>query len=351
MVKEIPVVYSPLSDLHNPQFEYFGCRQRPHQDSPQRTESIMAALRYSGFVDINESDIIDALPFALRVHDQNYLQFLKETSASAGRMAEKSGDPNDAIYPSVHRYIDRGRASNSISRRGLYMFDTYTPIMKNTETVALASAGVSVSGARMLNRGESLVYTVNRPPGHHAEEAGALGMCYLNNTAIAAQCLLDGGAKKVAIFDIDLHHGNGGQDIFYQRSDVLVVNINADPHTRFPHFTGYADEHGQGEGEGYNYNFPLPEGTDDALYAKTVDKALKVLAKYQPEYLLVSAGFDTHEKDPIGAFKLTTGYYQELGAQIVKLDVPILVIQEGGYASELLGQNVVSFLKGLSGNK
>ncbi len=351
MTKEIPVVYSPLSDLHNPQFEYFNCRPKPHQDTPQRTESIMTALRVSGFVDIRESDIKEALPFVLRVHDHNYLQFLKETSESAGRMAEKSGNPKEAIYPSIHRYIDRGRASNSISRRGLYVYDTYTPIMQHTEKAALASAGVAVAGAKQLIQGESLVYTVNRPSGHHAEEAGALGMCYLNNTAIAVQSILDAGAKKVAVFDIDLHHGNGSQDIFYRRSDVLVVNINADPKTRFPHFSGYADEHGQDDGEGYNYNFPLPDGVDDTQYTQTAEKALKIIARYQPEYLLISAGFDTHEKDPIGAFKLTTGYYQELGTQISKLNVPILVIQEGGYASELLGQNVVSFLKGLSGNK
>ena len=264
---------------------------------------------------------------------------------------QKYNDPNAAIYPSVHQYVDFGRASNFISRRGLYVFDTYTPIMKETSQVALDSAGVAIAGAMLLKQGEPLVYTLNRPGGHHAESAMAGGMCYLNNIAVAAQYLRENGASKVAILDIDLHHGNGTQDIFYDRSDVLVVNINADPRFKFPHFTGYANEHGQGNGEGVNHNFPLPEGTSNDLYAATAKKALRIIDKYQPEYLLISAGFDTHEQDSIGFFKLTTLFYQELGLQIKKLELPTLVVQEGGYVANILGDNVVSLLKGLRGNK
>lgn len=351
MSKEIPAIYHPSSYLHNPQYEFFNCERKPHQDSVRRITQIMTALQASGLVDIQVSNIGDAFPFVSRIHDSGYLTFLEDTSKAAGNLAIKNKDPNAAIYPSVHNYVDIGQASNFISRRGLYVFDTYTPIMKDTNQVALDSAGIAIAGAMLLKQGEPLVYALSRPPGHHAEVAMAGGMCYLNNIAIAAQYLRENGASKIAILDIDLHHGNGTQDIFYNRSDVLVVNINADPHFKFPHFTGYNDEHGQETGAGFNFNFPLPEGTDNDLYATTAQKALAIISKYQPEFLLVSAGFDTHELDPIGAFRLTTPYYQELGLEIKKLELPMLIVQEGGYATDVLGDNVVSFLKGLKGDR
>jgi len=351
MTQEIPVFYHPSTFRHNPQYEAFNCEKRPHQDTAERVSQIIKALQASGIADIQVSKIDDVHPFVSRIHDEDYLEFLEDTSRTAENMAKKYSDPKAAIYPSVHKYVDFGRASNFISRRGLYVFDTYTPIMKETNQVALDSAGVAIAGAMLLKQGEPLVYTLNRPGGHHAESAMAGGMCYLNNVAVAAQYLHENGASKVAILDIDLHHGNGTQDIFYNRPDVLVVNVNADPRYKFPHFTGYADEHGQGDGEGVNYNFPLPEGTSNESYAAAVKKALRIIDKYQPEYLLISAGFDTHEKDPMGFFKLTTSYYQELGLQIKKLELPTLVVQEGGYAANILGDNVVSLLKGLKGDK
>lgn len=351
MSKEIPVIYSPSYTKHNPQFEYFNCEPRINNDTVQRVTNILEALQKSKIADIQVSRVDDALSFVARVHDGDYVKFLTDTSELAKRVADRSNNQNASIYPSVHPYVDHGLASNSISRRGLYVFDTYTPIMRGTSEAAIDSAGVAVAGAKLLQAGENLVYALNRPSGHHAERAMAGGMCYLNNAAIAAEFLNNFGNKKIAIFDIDLHHGNGTQDIFYDRADVLVVNINADPRYKFPHFTGYDFEHGRGEGEGANYNFPLPVNTDEELYDKTVKKAIKILKKYQPDYLLISAGFDTHEKDPMSTFKLTTPYFQRLGIQIRRLEIPVLVIQEGGYATEILGENVLSLLRGLSGKK
>ncbi|MFA6369166.1 MAG: histone deacetylase family protein [Candidatus Shapirobacteria bacterium] len=348
MPKEIPVFYNPSSNKHNPQFEVFNCEKKPHPDIYDRISQITDALQTSKIADIQVSTVNNSLPFVSRIHNIDYINFLKETSELVTRICIRDNNPNAAIYPSVHPYNEISRASNSISRRGLYVFDTYTPIMKETSEVALDSAGVAVAGAMLLNNGEKLVYALSRPSGHHAEKAMAGGMCYLNNVAVAAQFLKDQGASKIAIFDIDLHHGNGTQDIFYDRSDVLVVNINADPKYKFPHFTGYADEYGNNEGIGLNYNFPLPLGTDVELYDKTAQQALKIIGDFQPNYLLVSAGFDTHESDPIGAFKLTTLYYKRLGSLIRNLEIPILVVQEGGYSIKVLGDNVVSFLKGLS---
>lgn len=349
MSKEIPVFYNPSSNKHNPQFEVFNCEKKPHPDTVDRVSQITDALKKSKIADIQVSTVSDSLPFVDRVHDLDYINFLKETSELAAKICDRDNNPNAAIYPSVRPYSEIGQASNSISRRGLYIFDTYTPIMKETSEAALDSAGVAVAGAMLLNGGEKLVYALSRPSGHHAEKAMAGGMCYLNNVAVAAQYLKNQGANKIAIFDIDLHHGNGTQNIFYDRPDVLVVNINADPKYKFPHFTGYYDEYGKNEGVGANFNFPLPLGTGVELYDETAQKALKIINDFQPNFLLISAGFDTHGADPIGAFKLTTLYYKRLGSLIKNLEVPTLVVQEGGYSTESLGNNVVSFLKGLSG--
>lgn len=351
MIKEIPVIYNPSFSKHNPQYEYFNCEPRTNNDTVLRVTKILESLKKSGIAEIQISKTDDNLPLITRVHDSEYVKFLRETSNAAQKIADRTGDPNKAIYPSVHPYTDHALASNPISRRGLFVFDTYTPIMKGTYDAAVDSAGVAVVGAKLLKDGEALVYSLTRPSGHHAEVAMAGGMCYLNNAAIAAKFLLDNGAKKIAIFDIDLHHGNGTQDIFYSQAEVLVVNINADPSFKFPHFTGYDFEHGQGEGTGANYNFPLPQDTGDELYDQTAKKAIHIIKAYQPDYLLVSAGFDTHKKDPMKTFRLSTPYYQKLGKQIKSLEIPVLVLQEGGYATEILGENVVSLLKGLAGKK
>ncbi len=350
MQREIPILYNPSTFLHRPQWEIFNGERKPHQDTPQRAQVILEELSHCGFADIQVSRANEILPIVSQVHDQDYLGFLDETSQLANRQATRDSDPNKAIYPTIHPYVSYARASNSISKRGQHVFDTYTPIMKNTYEVAVDSAGVAIAGAMLLRGGEPLVYSLNRPPGHHALKGMAGGMCYLNNTAIAASYLKAQEDKKIAILDIDIHHGNGTQDIYYEDPEVLVINIHVDPIFKFPHFTGYTDERGSCAGHGMNHNFPLPMGTNNQLYEETAAKALEIIRDFQPEYLLVSAGFDTHENDPIGAFKLTTPYYEELGRHIRGLDMPTLVVQEGGYATQNLGLNVVSFLKGLIRN-
>jgi acetoin utilization deacetylase AcuC-like enzyme len=348
MKQEIPAIYHPSTYLHQPEYEVFNGEKRPHQDNPKRVAIILQALQSSGFVDVHISRVDNSYPIVARVHDKDYLKYLEDTAAYAGEVASKKGKSDFAIYPSIHPYVSYAEANDTISRRGLYTFDTYTPIMRDTYEAALDSTGVAVAGAMLLKAGEPLVYCLNRPPGHHALRAMSGGMCYLNNMAVAAEYLLEQGSCKLAIFDIDYHHGNGTQDIFYENPNVLVVNIHGDPKFTYPHFTGYANEVGAGAGYGANRNFPLPPNTGPELYDETAGKALSLIRNFQPDYLLISAGFDTNEKDPIGNFKLTTPYYKQLGKRIKKLDLPVLVIQEGGYLSRNLGQNVVSFLNGLS---
>lgn len=346
MTDRIPVYYSPSSFEHFPQHEIFNGEKEIHQESADRISKIMKVLEMSGIADISVSTV-ESLDIVERVHDYNYLKYLKEASRDVRNITLNNNNPNESVYPSVHEYVDFGKTENKVALRGKYAFDTYTPIMRNTFDVALDSAGVAIAGAMLLRDGQSQVYALTRPPGHHAEKAMMGGYCYINNVAVAAEYLLRENAKKIAIFDFDVHHGNGTQDIFYRRDDVLVINIHADPNEKFPYFTGHEDEHGSGRGEGYNYNYPLKLKTNDEIYDTVVKKALEHVSRFCPDYLLVSAGFDGHKDDPIGGLSLSTEYYKTLGLRIAKLGIPTLSVQEGGYATEVLGENVISYLKGL----
>lgn len=345
---EIPVVYTPESLKHNPQFEIFNGQRTPHAEVVARVENILEALGACDFVTM-ETPTIDPMPWVERVHDAGYLDYLKRTSDAVDATVKdediQAGDVK-AIYPSVFPLANGRRTSNPVAQRGTYVFDTYTPIMQGTYEVAKASASVAVAGAEKVMQGAPHVYALTRPPGHHAETARAGGYCYFNNAAVAAEYMLDHGAKRVAIFDFDIHHGNGTQDIFYDRDDVYFVSTHADPERLFPFFRGGADEIGVGDGRNYNFNIPLPEGTGNDEFHGSVETVLARIKEYKPDYLILSAGFDTHEQDPIGVFKLTTDYYQQLGRSIAELGIPTLSLQEGGYATEVLGANVVSYLSG-----
>jgi acetoin utilization deacetylase AcuC-like enzyme len=211
--------------------------------------------------------------------------------------------------------------------------------------VARSAVDTALTGAKYVFNGERVVYSLCRPPGHHAGYKAMGGYCYFNNAAIAAHYLSEHGS--VALLDIDFHHGNGTQSIFYNRSDVLYVSIHADPHVKFPYSSGFEDERGAGEGLGFNKNYPLPLGTRDARYSTVLLKVLGDIRDFNPDFLVVSAGFDTYEKDPIGGFKLTIPFYKTIGREIAKLRLPTLIIQEGGYAANALGKMVYTFLGGL----
>jgi len=220
------------------------------------------------------------------------------------------------------------------------------PIDENTWKAAVVSAHCAIAGARILRSGESHVYALCRPPGHHAGPDFFGGYCYLNNAAIAAQVLRENG-ERVAILDIDYHHGNGTQAIFYAEPDVWYGSLHVDPDTDYPFFAGYADEVGIGAGEGTNWNVPLSPGTDQGRYLSALETLLVRLTAFKPQWLIVSAGFDTYIGDPIGTFQLTTSGFNKVGQRIRTLNVPTLVVQEGGYCVPDLGRNVAAFLKGL----
>jgi len=328
------VVYPSRHVRHVPPSEIFNGAAEPHAEVPQRIEHIREAVMTLAGARITLPKHF-ALSWIEAVHDRNYVSYIAEAGRSAG---------NTYVYPSVFPYAGREVADNPVARRGQYSFDLYTPVNRTTYQVAVDSALSALTAASLVRRGERLAYALCRPPGHHAEYARMGGYCYFNNAAVAANYLSRRG--RVAVLDIDVHHGNGTQHIFYGRSDVLMVNIHADPKSKFPYFSGNADETGSGKGLGFTINYPLPVGTNDTTYHPTLRKAVAAIRRYAPQYLVVSVGYDAHVDDPIGGLRLSTGYYQRMAAEIASLQLPTVLVQEGGYNTAKLGTVAKTFVSG-----
>ncbi|RJR14774.1 histone deacetylase family protein [Candidatus Microgenomates bacterium] len=328
------LIYSPLHKKHIPPYEIFNGEKEPHQEVPARAENIKSALEKQLGLKTQPPKDFD-LNLLKNIHAPDYLQYLQSFK----------NEPYE--YPSVFQYGEKhGIPQHPVAQRGYYVFDLYTPLNSYVYTAAKTSALLALTAADLVLHGESYAYALCRPPGHHAEIAQAGGYCYINNAAASAEYLRQHGAKKVATLDVDIHHGNGTQHIFYQRSDVLTVSLHAAPDVLFPYFSGGDNEYGQGRGEGFNVNFPLPAKTGNRAFHKTLAKALQKIADFKPDYLVVSIGYDTHEADPIGVFSLTTAYYEQMTKAIQSLQLPTVIVQEGGYNTKKLGDNAVSFVKG-----
>ena len=273
------------------------------------------------------------------VHDPHLVSYLAAVCKRLG--------PKTLVYPEVFPIRRPDRIPKELEdRAGYFCADTFTPLTQNAYAAARASADCAMTGAELIKDGERLVYALCRPPGHHAERRIFGGFCYLNNAAIAANMLSKQG--KGALLDIDYHHGNGSQDIFYERRDVYTVSIHGHPRTAYPNFSGYADERGEGKGRGFNRNFPLGPGIDDAQYLKVLDEALGIVRRFHPNWLVLSIGFDIMRGDPTGAFDLTAGGMREIGKRIGALEVPTLAVQEGGYSTLNLRTGARAFFSGLS---
>jgi acetoin utilization deacetylase AcuC-like enzyme len=281
------------------------------------------------------------------VHDTGYLDFL-ESAWSDWHAAGREGDAIPYVWPVVgRRDIDLKRIDG---RLGRYSFDSGTPIAAGTWKSAYWSAQTALSALDAVLGGDRAAFALCRPPGHHAGADYCGGYCYLNNAAIAAEAAVRGGAGRVAILDVDYHHGNGTQDIFYARGDVGFVSIHADPATDYPFYWGHADECGAGPGAGLTLNLPLPTGTGWDSYAAAVRRALETITGWSSDLLIVSFGADTYEGDPISKFALRTEDYRRLGAAICEAGLPTAIIMEGGYAVDALGSNVAGFLAGFVGD-
>ncbi|MGI3171147.1 histone deacetylase family protein [Pseudooceanicola sp. C21-150M6] len=282
----------------------------------------------------------------LAIHDAGLMRFLQ----GAWQEWVAEGYKGEAIATCWPARRMQQRCPNHIDGKlGYYALATETSITEGTWGAAYASAQVALTAADLVLGGERAAFALCRPPGHHAAYDMYGGYCFINNAAVAAQWMLGQGAKRVAILDVDFHHGNGTQDIFYDRDDVLFISLHGAPEDAFPHFLGYADETGKGAGEGYTINYPMPPGTTFATWRKALAAALQQIADYAPDMLIVSLGVDTFETDPISFFKLTSPDFTTYGSDIAGLNLPTLFVMEGGYDIDEIGLNTVNVLQGFEG--
>ena len=335
-------VFSEDHRLRNARTELHGGELVSPFESPQRATLVLDRVREVGLGEVVAPSRYGPEPL-LRVHDPQFVEFLS-TAAADWRAAGNRGEAIPDCWPA--RRMFQRRPNSIAGKLGFYAMAGETSICDGTWEAACAAADVAVSGADRMTSGAKAAFALCRPPGHHAAHDLYGGYCFLNNAAIAAQFLRDHGAARVAILDVDFHHGNGTQDIFYSRPDVLFVSIHGDPIEAFPYFSGYVDEVGSGAGEGLNLNLPLPRGTDFSVWRGALETGLARIRCFAPDALVVSLGVDTFVGDPISFFKLESADFSTYGRMIGACDLPTLFVLEGGYAVADIGVNVVNVLSG-----
>jgi acetoin utilization deacetylase AcuC-like enzyme len=345
------IFYSEDHRQHSPPFEVFdGGVRVPYLESPERMDKILTFLRATNWAGIMEPDNFGLDPI-LAVHDRDYINFLASawTEWLAADPETESAADKSVLLPATFALRRPAKAPKSIlGRAGYYIMDLSACIVRGTYEAALSAANCALSAARAITNDERAAFALCRPPGHHAGRDYAAGYCFINNAAVAANWLSSKG--KVALLDIDYHAGNGTQDIFYARNDVLTISIHADPDFEYPYFIGFADETGTGAGLGFHRNFPLPAGADDAAYLAALDKALKLITDYRPASLVISTGMDIYKDDPLGKFKVTREAIGEIGRRLANLGLPSLFVMEGGYNNAALGENIVKLLDPFQGH-
>jgi acetoin utilization deacetylase AcuC-like enzyme len=336
----VKVVFDQRQLDHAPSRFLVRGEWQPCPEVPRRGEVLLSAAREAGH-DVVAPTPHGVAPFAA-VHGADYLRFL-ETAHERWRALPGAGAE---VVPNIHP-VRRGGVypASVVGQAGWHMTDTACPLTAHSWPAILASANSAVQAAELVSGGERAVYALCRPPGHHAYADMAGGFCYLNNTAIAAQHLRR-RAARVAIVDVDLHHGNGTQGIFYARPDVLTVSVHADPSAFYPFYWGYAEERGEGAGQGFNLNLPLPIGSGDTAFLAVLDGGLDAVRAFKPEALVVALGLDAHEGDPLAGLAVTTDGFRRIAHRLATLGLPTVLVQEGGYPSEELGRNLVAFLEG-----
>ncbi|GAB4228386.1 MAG: histone deacetylase family protein [Kiloniellaceae bacterium] len=326
--------------IHYPRSFLVNGAQQPNPEVPERIDRLLQAATEAGH-DIAAPQDFGLAPLAA-VHTPEYLRFLERIYERWARIPGASQE----VIPNIHP--DRREASyplSAVGQAGYHMADTACPIGPDSWGAIRWSANCAAATAEAVLNGAAAAYALCRPPGHHAFADLAGGFCFVNNAAVAATTLRRQHAR-VAIVDVDLHHGNGTQGIFYRRADVLTVSVHADPIRFYPFFWGHAHERGEGPGLGYNLNLPLPRGSEDAAFLEALDRGLETVDAFAPGALVVALGLDAFEGDPFGGLSVSTEGFGRIGARLAGLGLPTAIIQEGGYLCDALGDNLAAFLSG-----
>lgn len=338
----LTIFHTPVHALHQPGLLGALGGWRPSRDDPWRIHGMLGALAAAGLqpqaLPAPGREVFDAVE---RVHHPRYLDFLAHAHAQWVQIPGASSEVHANVF--AMRSPGTGYPSSVVGRAAFHFHDQLAPIGIHTWKAAIAAAHLAVAAAEVVLGGSRCSYAMCRPPGHHAYADIAGGGSYLNNAAIAAEHLRTRFAR-VAVIDIDVHHGNGTQDIFWQRPDVLFTSLHRSPEDYHPFFSGYAGEVGAGAGEGFTFNLPIPAGTADAGYLSQFDRATERIASYAPEALVVSLGLDAHENDPAQGLLLSDAAFAVMGRELRQLGVPTVLVQEGGYNPEVVGGSLLAFL-------
>ena len=337
--------YNPHHALHQGQFEMYRGALVPCHEVPARADHVLAELQRRHLGEVLDPQPFDAAALE-SVHSPRYLKFL-ETAWSQWVAIDPANAAHDAL-PSVwptRSFRTDVEPINFAARMGLYSFDAGTPLTSGTWVAARTGAECALSAAQHITQGARAAFALSRPPGHHAGADFFGGYCFLNNAALAAQHLRNSGLERVAVLDVDYHHGNGTQAIFYERPDVFFASLHGDPRTEYPFFLGHADEIGAGAGLGANLNLPLPRGTDFARWSRALEVALAAIKRFDAQALVVSLGVDTFAGDPISGFALQSEDYLRMGERLAAVGLPTVLVFEGGYAVDAVGVNVVNVLE------
>ncbi len=328
--KEIALIVNEKHDIHH-------VHERGYVEAPVRIASILRGIEGTGLFDRRPARHFPE-GHIKKVHEPKFVEYLKQVCTRL--------EPGKSVYPYVFPIRNAARPPKDLPvRAGYFCFDTFTPLNHNAYRAARGAVDCALTAAQLLEEGYRLSYALVRPPGHHAERKVFGGFCYFNSAAIAANYLSRHG--RVAVLDIDYHHGNGTQDIFYRRSDVLTLSIHGHPSFAYPYFSGFSEEVGEGEGRGFNRNYPLPEELDGAGYRRVLARARRRVSIFRPRFLVVALGLDPAKKDPTGTWSLTAADFEENGRMLGSLRLPTLVVQEGGYRTRSLGANARHFFLGL----
>ena len=330
--------YADEQKRHDPKAFLSSGAPQPNPEKPERVERLLAGAGAAG-LSVERPRELGLAPIAA-IHTPEYLDFLEHIFVRWRRIEGAS----EEVIPNIHPIArDGAYPASAVGQAGYHMADTACPISAETFDSACWSAWSAVAAVEAVLSGERAAYALCRPPGHHAFADVAGGFCFLNNSAIAAQHFRQ-SAARVAILDVDLHHGNGTQGIFYARGDVLTVSLHADPERFYPFFWGYASERGEGPGLGCNLNLPLPRKSGDEAFLGALDAGLKRISAFAPDALVIALGLDAFEGDPFGGLSVTTPGFARIAERIATLELPTAVVQEGGYLCDALSANLTSFL-------